>query len=162
VAIPVDKNPDANTGDNLLQLVKGDIILATYIDPVNPDTSRAQVPYGGAGEVEARVFFTDKDGVEIPEGVYWDPSEQFLYITYIDDYTEKPKELTITVKNTTGTGFVTYDTLVVSLGDAIKDDSVGTWTVAIPMDEVERPDGTNGIVEVFFKGEVTALFKTNS
>ena len=112
------------SSDSLLQVVKGDKILATYIDPVYPDTSKTQVLYGGPGEVSAELYFTDSDGVKIPDGDFYRPTEPLLYLTYIDDFTDDAQILTLTVKNTTGTGGVSYDTLVTELGAAVKQDSI--------------------------------------
>ena len=51
---------------------------------------------------------------------------------------------------------------MVPLGTAVKQDSVGTWRVAIPMVEKDNPDGSNSVLEVFFRGEVTASVRSPS
>ncbi|MFC1585677.1 FN3 associated domain-containing protein [Fibrobacterota bacterium] len=162
VPIPVDKNLVTDASDSLLQALKGDVIYAYYTDPQDLDNSSAQVVYGTAGEVAGTIAFTDAQGNELADDEYWHPDQDSLYLRYVDDYTTKRKTLTITVKNTTGTGTVRYDTLMITLDPPLQQDSLGIWIIALHMDEVEVPDAGNQTVDVFFKGEVTALIPTHS
>ncbi len=162
VVIPVDKNPDSNSGDNLLQIVKADKITASYADPVDNDEASTQVNYGSAGEVTAQIMFTNSAGIPIPDGEYYDPASDSLYLIYIDDYTLQPKSLTLSVTNTTGTGKQSRDGLTIDLGSATQEDSIGYWRISIPMDENQTTNTQNNIIEVFFNSLIVANVNSHS
>ncbi len=162
IVIPVDKSTSSNTSDNLLQIVKGDKIRASYIDPVDGDNSVTQVNYGSAGEVSAKIMFTNSMGIPLEDGLYYDPAADSVYIMYIDDYTTKIKTLIINVENTKGNGVKTYDALNIELSNPEKQDSIGIWTVSIAMAESETTDKNNSILEIFFMGEITASVQAHS
>ncbi|MFC1585676.1 chitobiase/beta-hexosaminidase C-terminal domain-containing protein [Fibrobacterota bacterium] len=160
-AVPIEKSGTPVPGDLLLQALNADTISAFYTDPLDGESVTADIEYGSPGEVAGSIAFTDALGNELAEGVYWDPDEDSLYLRYTDDFVTDEKVLFITVKNTLGTGIVYYDTLIITLGEPARQDSIGIWTISVPMEETEVP-GDSGAVEVFFKGEVTARISTHA
>ncbi|MBF0432108.1 MAG: chitobiase/beta-hexosaminidase C-terminal domain-containing protein [Fibrobacteria bacterium] len=161
ISIPVENALTNTSGDNLLQLLKGDGITAYYTDPIDGDSCQGNVKYSTAGDVAAEVIFTDENGTPLSDAEYWDPGNDSIYITYIDDFTDVPQTLTLIAENTTGTGRKTLDTITVTFPAGTQTDSIGTWRVAVPLTEADPPDDSTSL-EVFFFGEVTALVSSHN
>ncbi len=125
-----------------------DIIFGTTLSLVN-------------NEVPARIYFTDKSGKPLASGDFYSPVNDSVYITYTDDYAKGNirKDITLTVSNLKGAAAPDSETF--SLLPAGHNGPIGTWTLAVPIQELPGKPGDK-ILQSYFLGEVTASVKTHN
>lgn len=125
-----------------------DIIFGTTLSLVND-------------EVPARIYFTDKTGKPLANGAFYSPGSDSIYITYTDDYAKGniAKDFVLTVKNRKGAAAPDNETITALPSGHTG--PLGTWTVAIPIQEKPGIPGDK-ILQTYFLGEVTATVKTHN
>jgi fibro-slime domain-containing protein len=167
--IPVDINPSAIPTDLKLQLAVEDQIKATYVDPLDgantviiEQPAVATAGYGIAPEIEGNLQFTDKNFNVLPGGVYYNPAELKLYLTYSDDYAAgliPTKSVSITVVNTNGnsTGTPDAETFNINLNLAKKVGNTGIWEGSIDLADGPSINPNNNKVETYVLGKVTGV-----
>ncbi|MBF0431832.1 MAG: chitobiase/beta-hexosaminidase C-terminal domain-containing protein [Fibrobacteria bacterium] len=161
-SVAIDAIHPANSTDDKLQITAGDSIRAVYRDPVYEDMAAATIAYGTPDDIPAVIIFTDANGLPLETNSFWNPASDSIYITYKDDYTDIVKQITLIIENTTGTGTKSYDTVTVTLQNPERQDSLGIWQVAIPVQETMNTDPANTVAEVYFKSDVTAQISAHS
>jgi fibro-slime domain-containing protein len=157
VPVVLALNP-AVPADASLQLQSGDQIKATYVDPLDKDTAVGNAGFGVPAELDANLSFTDKDGKILANGIFWNPAEGKLYLSYKDDFiaSDTVEFATVTIVNL-GNAPQDSEKVLVRLDLVNKIGSTGgVWFGSI--DLMNRPSVTkgNGTAEVYVLGNAHA------
>lgn len=156
--VPVQVVVTPIQSDNTLQLQVGDLIKATYVDPLDKDSASANAGFGVQPEIDGKLSFTDKDGNILPNGIHYSPAEGTLYLQYSDDFilAQNTVTATLTITNRKGTASPDQETLTLTLNLAKKNGSTGIWEGSIPLADGPAIVKNNGTAETYVLGEVHA------
>jgi len=165
-AISVDINPASAAGDGKLQLALEDLIKATYLDPMDAENPAiANAGYGIAPEIDASLRFTDKAGNPLPNGIYYNPAEGVLYLTYSDDWVNgqiKTKTVTLTVENNFGKAGADLETFTLDLALAKRKGSTGVWEGSLNLKDGPGIVVGDKIAETYVLGKVHAMVTSHN
>ena len=160
-AVPATLAVTIVPGNSSLQLLSGDQIRASYVDPVDKDSASANAGYGVPAEIDANLSFTDKDGNDLASGIFWSPAEGNLYLSYRDDFiaSDTVEIVTLTIVNkgsVSGPAPGDSETVKVRLNLAARNGSMGIWEGSIKLLDGPSITKGNGTAETYILGQVHA------
>ncbi|MBF0431696.1 MAG: hypothetical protein HQK83_10480 [Fibrobacteria bacterium] len=161
--IPLAESTPANvvSGNGTFEIRRGDQLLAEYVDPVDQESSKDNEGFGVATQIQGRIRFTNADFVTdatLMTGNMYDASLGKVYLLYEDDYVAAmtTKDVKITVTNTDGLGNTTVDIETLKLNFTTKTDSLGQWTLEVPLSDNPIAIPGDSILQFYFKGAIKA------
>jgi fibro-slime domain-containing protein len=156
--VPVDLAVVTVGSDGKLQLQSGDQIKGTYVDPLDPDTASGNAGFGVPAEIDGTLSFTDKDGKVLANGIYWNPAEGNLYLTYKDDFisSDTVEFATLTLVNYNGTAAPDSEKVTVRLNLAKQVGTIGVWEGSIKLTNGPSIAKANGTAETYVLGQAHA------
>ncbi len=164
--INVDINPISNLTDTKLQLAVEDLIKGMYTDPMDLDVAPpANAGFGIAPEIDGSLQFTDKNGTVLPAGIYYNPAEGKLYLTYSDDWAGgliTAKSVALTIQNNNGLAGDDAETFNVTLNISKHTGSTGVWEGSITLVDGPSITASNSKAETYVIGKVLAVVTSHN
>ncbi|MBF0430416.1 MAG: fibro-slime domain-containing protein [Fibrobacteria bacterium] len=161
VTVPVGLSTPTSVvpGNGTFEIRIEDILTAKYIDPTDNSELATSKGFGVANPQIGIIKFANADyttPVTTVSGMY-DAAAGKVYLYYIDDLipTLTTKSASLTVVSTDGQGNTKTDTETVLMNLTGQQDSIGIWTLEVPLADNRNPLPGDGLLQWYFNGEIT-------
>ncbi|MBW8889726.1 MAG: fibro-slime domain-containing protein [Fibrobacteres bacterium] len=146
--------PVSVPADTIIQVQLGDQIKASYTDPLDKDVASANAGFGKQPEIDGVLTFTNKAGVAVPNGTHYDPAQDSLFITYMDDFILGLNSIPVTLSIVNYNGTADPDLETVQLKFVQQTGSTGVWKGSIKLMDSPHILKNNDTADTYVIGEV--------
>jgi len=152
--VPLSIVPVSVPTNASLEVQLGDQITGSYVDPLDKDVASDVAGFGVQPEINGTLNFTDKAGVAVPNGTYYDPAQDSLFITYTDDFILGLNTIPVTLSIVNYNGTADPDLETVQLKFVQQTGSTGVWKGSIKLMDSPHILKNNDTADTYVLGQV--------